>query len=204
VGDALAFAIGAKVAFDGIVLMIGSIVAGGAGTVMSGGTLVIAGVAVSVKGVVLGGAMTAAGGAIASRAVFAMKNDFAKFSQYNQGKSLEPEKLAAKVPGKFKKNGQCVGFAENFKKALDKAKIKYEIIRVDSPAGIFIYSARHNLNLGSANRSIPSFHYGIKVNNIVYDNIFHSGVAFDLWKTDIGIVQGSRITYKIAKTIVNS
>jgi len=170
---------------------------------MSGGTLVIAGVAVSVKGVVLGGAMTAAGGAIASRAVFAMKNDFAKFSQYNQGKSLEPEILASKVKSSFKKKDRCVEFASEFKKALDKAKIKYEIIRVDSPAGVLIYSARHNLNLGSANRKIPSFHYGIRVNNIVYDNIFHSGLAFDLWKSDLGIgVSG--IKASVVKTILNS
>ncbi|MCL2082475.1 MAG: hypothetical protein FWH04_04465 [Oscillospiraceae bacterium] len=64
-----------------------SIVAGGAGTVMSGGTLVIAGVAVSVKGVVLGGAMTAAGGAIASRAVAAMGDDWDMYAFYRSAES---------------------------------------------------------------------------------------------------------------------
>ncbi|MCL2082462.1 MAG: hypothetical protein FWH04_04400 [Oscillospiraceae bacterium] len=100
VGDALAFAIGAKVAFDGIVLMIGSIVAGGAGTVMSGGTLVIAGVAVSVKGVVLGGAMTAAGGAIASRAVFAMGDDFEKVRYFSNANWSNGIGVTVKYHGK--------------------------------------------------------------------------------------------------------
>ncbi|MCL2082477.1 MAG: hypothetical protein FWH04_04475 [Oscillospiraceae bacterium] len=54
---------------------------------MSGGTLVIAGVAVSVKGVVLGGAMTAAGGAIASRAVFAMGDDWDMYAFYRSAES---------------------------------------------------------------------------------------------------------------------
>ena len=81
-------------------------------------------------------------------------------------------KIIDKISKTLKQNGKCNQFATELTKRLDKAKIKYEIIRVDSNSGI-IYSDKVGMAISS-----NSYQYGIKIGNTIYDNMTEFGMSF--------------------------
>ena len=149
-----------------------SIVAGGAGTVMSGGTLVIAGVAVSVKGVVLGGAMTAAGGAIASRAVFAMGADMTNVRYYSSGGkppdkvTFDSKQLGAKW-GEHMKDYPKLKSHSNYKSLANNIFKKPETIIFDSKNKEWYYLKGNDLLRLKPNGDFISLYPGAKSSRVL-------------------------------------
>ncbi len=89
------------------------------------------------------------------------------------------DNIVNKIPEKYKKNGQCDSFAKKMVERLKKENIHYQIIRVDSIYSI--YSDKAEAVIGNG------YHYGIKINDIIYDNMTPEGIKFDLWLEDLGL-----------------
>lgn len=62
---------------------------------------------------------------------------------------------------------------------MDERGIPYKIIRVDSLYGIYSDKAGTEIGLG--------FHYGIQIDDFVYDNMATGGMKFNDWLKDLGM-----------------
>ena len=87
--------------------------------------------------------------------------------------------IISQVPDGVKGYGDCDGSAKELSKLLDKFGIPYDIIRIDSGGGV--YSDKAGMLIGS------EYHYGIKIGNVVYDNMTLDGMDFNKWLEDLGI-----------------
>lgn len=65
---------------------------------------------------------------------------------------------------------------------MDKKGIQYKIILVDSKAGI--YSDKVGEIIGI------NFHYGIQIDDMVYDNLTIDGMQLNKWLEDLGLTLG--------------
>ncbi|MBQ4524430.1 MAG: hypothetical protein IJA10_16040 [Lachnospiraceae bacterium] len=95
------------------------------------------------------------------------------------GSNPDVKDLIDDIPDKLKTNGKCNQFAQNLTKRLDEKGIPYKIIRVDSLYGIYSDKAGTEIGLG--------FHYGIQIDDLVYDNMTTGGMKFNDWLKDLGI-----------------
>ena len=84
--------------------------------------------------------------------------------------------LAAKVPGSFKIVGKCVEFSNDLKAKMQAKGIHGELIKVQTNTN-FIYSSLCNCSI-----SENGIHYGIKINNTVFDNMNPNGIDYNTWK----------------------
>lgn len=80
----------------------------------------------------------------------------------------------------MKQNGKCDQFAKVFSQKLREIGIAFEIIRIDTVAR-YIYSDKFGNQIGN-----NSFHYGIRIGNLVYDNLTTKGLEFGKWLSDLG------------------
>jgi RHS repeat-associated protein len=91
--------------------------------------------------------------------------------------------LINKIPNEYKKIYQCNQFATQLKIQLEEQgyvqKKDFQIIRIDSPFGIYSTKQDEIIGLG--------YHYGIKVRNNVYDNLTPNGMNFNNWLLDLGV-----------------
>lgn len=92
-------------------------------------------------------------------------------------KDVPVEELVKKIPKKYKKLGECDKFAKKLREQLDKYKIKYEIIRIDSKFGIYSDKAKECIGY--------KYHYGVKVDDMIYDNMTPEGMNYDAWLDDL-------------------
>lgn len=88
----------------------------------------------------------------------------------------------SRISNKNKGYGNCVEFKNAFTKELDKLGIDYEVIKVEANyEGAGIYSDRYGNIIGET-----GFHYGVKIEGIVYDNLMTEGMNFTEWINDLG------------------
>ncbi len=88
----------------------------------------------------------------------------------------------SKVSNRYKGLGKCDQFKDAFTRELDKRGINYEIIKVESnypKAGIF--SDKYRGIIGET-----GYHYGVRVGDVVYDNLTTEGMNFFEWINDLG------------------
>ena len=88
----------------------------------------------------------------------------------------------SRISNKNKGYGKCVEFKNAFTKELDKLGIDYDVIKVEAnyeSAGI--YSDRYGNIIGET-----GFHYGVRIGDIVYDNLMTEGMNFTEWINDLG------------------
>lgn len=102
-----------------------------------------------------------------------------------------------KIPNKYKVNGQCDAFAKKLAEQLKKQGIDYEIVRIDSEYGIYSDKAGEVIGDG--------YHYGIKVDDIIYDNMTSNGMSFGEWLDDLGLTSqpNSIINWSITDDILH-
>ena len=112
---------------------------------------------------------------------------------WKDGSGVSIDSLIDQIPNKFKVLGKCDDFAQSLVDLLEKRGVRYKIIRIDSIAGIYSEKAK---------KSIGSFHYGIQVGDIVYDNLTTKGMKINDWLTDLG-VGCFGIEWDYSKIIVN-
>ena len=203
-GDILALAVGLGETIMGAMMIATAVAGGGATTVMSGGTMVIAGVAITIAGITAGSAIAADGSLVAVNAMFAANNDLTKMKTFTKGSdNLKVADLARQVSYTHKKPERCTQFAEAFKKLLDKAGFKYDIIRIDSTYNPIESSIDGKVLAVGHRGDWSSFHYGIKVGDTIYDNIWYNGVPFKWWLENLRVGKTDVISYKIVKEIIN-
>ncbi|WP_458453016.1 papain fold toxin domain-containing protein [Methanobrevibacter sp.] len=89
----------------------------------------------------------------------------------------------SKVSDRYKGLFKCDQFKDAFTRELDKRWINYEVIKVEpnSPGTDFIYSDK----LGSFVTN-NGYHYGVKIGDMVYDNLTTQGMNFVDWINDLG------------------
>jgi len=106
--------------------------------------------------------------------------------------------IIAKISDNLKdKVGTCDEFAKALVEKLNQAGIKFEIIRIDSRVGI--YSDKYGSSIGD------KFHYGIRIGNMVYDNLTLAGMKCEDWLADLGANgEFADITWRIVKEILNN
>ena len=106
------------------------------------------------------------------------------------------KKIIDNIPKRLKKFGECDRFAQNLVDALGKKEIPYKIIRIDSQ--YLIYSDKVGDSIGA------SYHYGIQIDDIVYDNMTTDGMKLNDWLCDLGLLQGlPGIKWSYATEIIN-
>lgn len=196
---AKAFEFGGKLFIDGIAKI------GAGGTVSLalpfGGEAITIPVAAVGTGEAIAGLATAATGVpIAKMAIQSGENAYKTYKDLKgAGKSelkAKVKKVIDKIPSKFKVNGKCDEFAKKLVNGLKQEGIEYEIIRINSNAGIYSDKAMDVIGDG--------YHYGIKVGDMVYDNMTLDGMEFDSWLTDLG-ADGSfaDVTWETVDMIIN-
>lgn len=106
--------------------------------------------------------------------------------------------LIAKISDNLKdKVGTCDEFAKALVQKLNQAGISFEIIRIDSKAG-YIYSDKYGDFIGK------TYHYGIRIGNMVYDNLTLTGMKCEEWLDDLGASgEFADIAWKIVTEILN-
>ena len=88
----------------------------------------------------------------------------------------------SKVSNRCKGLGKCDQFKNAFTRELDKRGISYEVIKVEPNhpnAGIF--SDKYQGIIGET-----GYHYGVRVGDVVYDNLTTEGMNFTEWINDLG------------------
>lgn len=105
--------------------------------------------------------------------------------------------IIAKISDSLKdKVGTCDGFAKALAEKLNQAGTKFEIIRIDSRVGI--YSDKYGASIGD------KFHYGIRIGNMVYDNLTLKGMKCEEWLADLGADGGfADVTWRIVTEILS-
>lgn len=179
----------------------GSLAVAGGGTMALEGGLIIGaeGAIAGAIEVIIGGTLT---GAIAVAASM-QGNEGKNRTDSNKGESNKKsdyddiQGIISKIPKGLKTMGKCDQFAMEFVRRLKNAGIVYEIIRIDTKTG-YIYSDRLRNSIGKA------YHYGVKIGNMVYDNLTTNGMDFRNWLVDLG-ADGSfaDVTWKIVDKILN-
>lgn len=98
------------------------------------------------------------------------------------GKYSNVKDIVSKIPNGLKAYGKCDEFAECMVDALKEKEIAYKIIRIDSNAGI--YSDKAGSIIG------VNYHYGIQVDDMIYDNMTPEGMQLNAWMEDLGLTLG--------------
>ena len=111
------------------------------------------------------------------------------------GKNSNIDDAINQIPNDLKKNGECDKFAKAFANIFDKLGISYEIVRVDS--GASVYSDKAGTIIGR------KFQYGIKIGDLIYDNLTLNGMDFDAWQKDLGIGVVGDIEWNFVNEILN-
>ena len=115
---------------------------------------------------------------------------------YSEGNANKIQSIIKKIPNKYKTHGMCDKFAQSLVNNLEKERIEYKIIRIDSDFGIFSDKANESIGEG--------YHYGVQIDNIVYDNSTIEGMVLDDWLRDLGLNQGlPGISWKYTLSITN-
>lgn len=92
---------------------------------------------------------------------------------------LEIKDIIDKISNEYKTNGQCDSFAQELVNYLKQNNIDYEIIRIDSSYAIYSDKAGEMIGL--------DYHYGIKIDDMIYDNLTPNGMDFESWLEDLGL-----------------
>ncbi len=90
-------------------------------------------------------------------------------------------KMAQMVPKNYCDHGQCMQFADEFKRLLKQGGTKGQHLEVKVGKGVRVYSNK-NGSLGD-----PSLlHEAIKVGDLVFDNKWPNGISYKKWIDDLG------------------
>ena len=96
------------------------------------------------------------------------------------GNGLSLGELINKIPNKYKKNFQCVGFADEMERMMKQNKIIGERVIIESGTGV-IWSSK----FGTI--STNGIYHAIRVGDTIYDNLNPTGIKYGEWLYDLGI-----------------
>nr|WP_259113546.1 papain fold toxin domain-containing protein [Chryseobacterium sp. JUb7] len=85
------------------------------------------------------------------------------------------------IPSSLKQLNMCKDFASSLVEKMMAKGIKGEMVVLKSDTG-FIWSERLGKTI-----STNGDHVGVKVGNIVYDNMFPKGLPYNQWASDLGV-----------------
>ncbi len=85
------------------------------------------------------------------------------------------------MPSSFKKIYQCKNFAAELMARMTGQGMKGEMVVLKSDTG-YIWSETLGKNI-----STNGDHVGVKVGNMVYDNMFPKGIPYNQWLYDLGV-----------------
>ncbi|MDE6408275.1 MAG: hypothetical protein K2K48_06805 [Anaeroplasmataceae bacterium] len=84
------------------------------------------------------------------------------------------------IKDEYKQRYKCKEFADELEAGSKENCISGERIELNSKYSDFIYSDR----FGTISNN--GYHTGIKIDNIVYDNLYPEGINYYDWLTDLG------------------
>ena len=90
------------------------------------------------------------------------------------------EDLVKKVPKKYKEYGKCDKFKDKLHDLLEKNNIEHDIIKIENKETQYICSKKYGGEIGET-----GYHYGIRVGDIVYDNLTPEGMNYNAWLQDL-------------------
>ncbi len=110
------------------------------------------------------------------------------------GNGLSLGELINKIPNKYKKNFQCVGFADEMERMMKQNKIIGERVIIESGTGV-IWSSK----FGTI--STNGIHHAIRVGDTIYDNLNPTGIKYGEWLYDLGISEQPKMFNIYSKSI---
>lgn len=106
--------------------------------------------------------------------------------------------IVSQIAENLKQNGKCDQFANALVQKLNQVGISFEIIRIESQTD-WIYSDKFGGVI-----SQNGYHYGIRIGNMVYDNLTLTGMRCEEWLADLGATgEFADIVWKIVTEILN-
>ena len=110
-------------------------------------------------------------------------------------KEVSVEDLIAQIPDEYKQKFMCKEFADELEKYLKKNGINGTKIEFECEISDLIYSDRYGLI------STNGIHQGVKVGDLIYDNLSTGGINYNEWLSDLGYFEQPSGTFKIPKVL---
>ena len=94
------------------------------------------------------------------------------------------KKLVEKISGRYKNTKyKCQEFAKSLQNLMEENGLSGEKVTIENTIRDYLYSTKYG------NISTNKIHEGIKVNDIIYDNMNPNGMNYNEWLEDLGVFE---------------